>query len=213
MWPKAVIFDMDGVLIDARNWHYEALNEALALFGAEIPYQEHLDRFDGLPTRVKLRLLSAEGRLDEHLHDLVEEVKQERTMRIAASKNLPNLDHLILIGRLKHMGSKVGVATNSIRLTSQFMLESAGLLGELDCLVTNEDVVQGKPDPEIYLKACSLLDLSPEECLAIEDSPNGIRSAESAGLTVFSVTSPDEVGISILDKIKSWVQTEEGKFE
>lgn len=213
MWPKAVIFDMDGVLIDARNWHYEALNEGLALFGAEIPYQEHLDRFDGLPTRVKLKLLSAEGRLEEHLHDLVEEVKQERTLRIAASKNLPNLDHLILIGRLKHMGLKVGVATNSIRLTSQFMLESAGLLGELDCLVTNEDVIRGKPDPEIYVKSCNLLGLRPQECVAIEDSPNGIRSAESAGLKVVSVASPDDVGVSLLEKIKSRGQTKEVDFE
>lgn len=68
---KAVIFDMDGVLIDAKEWHYEALNKALALFGFAISRQEHLDSYDGLPTRKKLEMLSSEKEPTKGLHLLL----------------------------------------------------------------------------------------------------------------------------------------------
>jgi phosphoglycolate phosphatase-like HAD superfamily hydrolase len=64
---NTVIFDMDGVLVDARDWHYESLNSALEIFGAAIPYSEHLERFDGLPTKAKLSMLVEEGRIPKKL--------------------------------------------------------------------------------------------------------------------------------------------------
>ena len=81
---KAIVFDMDGVLIDAREWHHRALNEALEVFNVSINLQEHNDRFDGLPTSVKLNMLSSEGRIPRHLHQIINEIKQERTLRVAA---------------------------------------------------------------------------------------------------------------------------------
>ena len=79
---KAILFDMDGVLIDARQWHYEALNDALGIFGLQISRYDHLHTFDGLPTRVKLQLLSEQYYLPEKLHGFINEVKQKKTQQI-----------------------------------------------------------------------------------------------------------------------------------
>lgn len=196
----AVIFDMDGVLIDARDWHYRALNEALALFGTSIPYDEHIARFDGLPTRDKLNVLSAEGRLPRHLHQLVNDVKQERTLREAAALCFPVVEHLLLISWLKSQGLKIGVATNSIRATSTTMLQFARILDQLDCLITNEDVTLAKPHPDIYLKACETLGVLPARSLVVEDNPVGVESAVAAGCPVIKVNGPEDVGISLVDE-------------
>lgn len=187
---------MDGVLIDAREWHYQALNEALALFIEPIHRDEHLTRFDGLPTRVKLELLEADGRLPKSLFSIVEEVKQERTLRLAARFCRPRVEHLILIGWLKNLGLKIGVATNSIRLTSDAMLTWAGVRDSMDVILTNEHVKLPKPSPEIYRMAAELLGLLPDEVLVIEDNQNGVEAAIAAGCHVRRVESPKDVSIT-----------------
>lgn len=199
----AVIFDMDGVLIDARDWHYRALNDALELFGASISYEEHLSRFNGLPTREKLGTLTTEGRLPAHVHHLVNAVKQERTLREAATLCFPVVEHLLLISWLQSRGLKVGVATNSIRATSTTMLQFAGLLERLDCLVTNEDVKRAKPYPDIYLEACSTLKVAPSRALVIEDHHFGVQSALAAGCQVVQVTGPEDVAIPLVERYLS----------
>lgn len=193
----AVVFDMDGVLIDARDWHFRALNEALGIFGAAISEEEHEAEFDGLPTRVKLQRLSAQGRLPEHVQPIVNSVKQERTLRTAALLCFPRIEHLLAISWLHEQGLKVGVATNSIRASAEAMLGYAGVLPQLDCLVTNEDVVQAKPSPDIYLRATELLTVAPSETLVIEDLPVGVEAAEAAGCHVLQVESPDDVSIGL----------------
>ena len=192
---KAVVFDMDGVLIDARDWHFQALNEALGFFGFQIDENLHDSQFDGLPTRIKLEMLSADFGLPRALHPIIQEVKQDRTLRIAAEKCFPSTPHLLLLGRLKHEGMKIGVATNSIRKTADYMLEYAGISKYLDALVTNEDVSHPKPDPEIYKKVCSLLQVEPKETLVFEDNENGVQAALMAGCQVITVKSPAEVDL------------------
>ena len=195
---KAVIFDMDGVLIDARDWHYRALNRGLQIFGAEISYEEHLKRFNGLPTRVKLSMLVEEGRIPELAKDYIEAVKQTWTLREAANSCFPKIEHLILFGILKSAGLKLGVATNSIRETSNAMLGYAGLLSQLDVLVTNEDVLKPKPSPDIYSLTARRLGVEPSECLVIEDHEYGIAAAESAGCQTIKVFGPDEVDADLV---------------
>jgi beta-phosphoglucomutase-like phosphatase (HAD superfamily) len=190
---------MDGVLIDARDWHYRALNDALEIFGCAVPYNEHLERFNGLPTREKLGILSREGRLPEHLHSTVNAIKQERTIREAASLCFPRVEHLLLMSWLKRLDLRVGVATNSIRHTTTTMLQYAGVLENLDCLVTNEDVVSAKPAPDIYLEACRRLGAPPTQVLVVEDHEVGVRAAQAAGCTVVQVDGPDDVCIPLLE--------------
>lgn len=200
MKPEAVIFDMDGVLIDARDWHFQALNEALGIFGYELTYQRHIAQFDGLPTKVKLDLLSKSDGLPEELFNILHSVKQERTLRIAAQQLWPQLQHLILFGWLRSKGMKIAVATNSIRFTSESMLKWAGLLDDLDALVTNEDVSQSKPAPDVYLRAASLLNVDPSHCVAVEDHPAGVEAAEAAGMMVLRVNGPSEVSTAMFTR-------------
>lgn len=195
---RAVLFDMDGVLIDAREWHYEALNGALNLFGMEISRDEHLSRFDGLSTKQKLNILSEDGSLPPELHKTIEAVKQDRTLRIAAQKCFPEVSHQILLSRLKHSGFKVGLVTNSIRRSTEFMLQYAGLINFMDVVITNEDVEQGKPSPEGYKLAMTKLGVLPSETLVVEDGDYGIMAANEAGAEVIKVIDPSDVSIELL---------------
>lgn len=195
---KAVLFDMDGVLIDARDWHFDALNEALGLFGVEISRNDHLSRFNGLSTRKKLEMLTADGAIPQELHRVIEAVKQDRTLRIAAQKCFPVVSHQVLITRLKALGIKVGLVTNSIRKSSEFMLEYAGLLKFMDIVITNEDVHEGKPNPAGYLLAMQKLEVLPDETIVVEDGEYGIMAAKAAGAIVVKVNEPFEVSLELL---------------
>jgi beta-phosphoglucomutase len=195
---KAVLFDMDGVLIDARDWHFDALNEALKIFGVEISRSDHLSRFNGLSTRKKLDMLTSEGVIPSELHEAIQSIKQDRTLRIAAQMCFPIVSHQVLITRLKALGIKVGLVTNSIRKSSEFMLEYAGLLKFMDVVITNEDVLEGKPNPAGYLLAMQKLGVLPSETVVIEDGEYGILAAEAAGATVIKVNDPFEVSLELL---------------
>ena len=197
-----VLFDMDGVLIDATEWHYDALNEALEIFGFEIGREEHLARFNGMTTRKKLEILSLEKGLPRELHEIISEVKQDRTLRIAARKCFPTAAHLILLSTLKNKGMKVGVVTNSIRMTTEFMLQYSGVAKFLDVLVTNEDVENPKPAPDGYLLAMKKLGSNPANTVVIEDGMHGIQAAEAAGARVVEVRDPGDVSLEILERIR-----------
>jgi len=124
---KAVIFDMDGVLIDAKDWHYEALNRSLELFGMNISRYDHLVTYDGLPTRKKLEMLSKESNLSRSLHDFINQMKQEYTMQIVYSKCKPIFHHEYALSKLKNYGYKMAVCSNSIRNTIEVMMQKASL--------------------------------------------------------------------------------------
>jgi beta-phosphoglucomutase len=198
---KTVLFDMDGVLIDAREWHFDALNEALEIFGYRISPEEHSARFDGMTTRMKLAILSEERGLPISLHNLISDIKQDRTLRIAAANCYPDVQHLILISRLKEIGVKVGVVTNSIRKSAEFMLNYAGILENLDILITNEDVTSGKPSPEGYLKAINALGANAATTWVIEDGEYGALAAAAAGANVIKVQGPADVNLQILENV------------
>ncbi len=194
---KAVLFDMDGVLIDAREWHYEALNEVLRIFGYEITRAMHEDRFDGLSTSKKLEMLTKEVGLPQHIHGMINRIKQDRTLRIAASKCFPNIAHQVLISKLKKQGFKVGVVTNSIRQTTEFMLTYAGIFELLDVVITNQDVDKPKPNPDGYKLAMQKLDVLPSETLIVEDSPYGVAAGQASGAKVVQVNSVSDVSIDL----------------
>lgn len=206
---KAIFFDMDGVLIEARDWHYEALNRVLALFGMPISRLEHLTSFDGLPTLKKLEFLSIEQGLPFELHQFINEMKQKYTMEIVHTRCKPLFTHQYALSNLKALGYKMAVCSNSVRNSVDTMMNRAALSEYLDLTVSNEDVTNGKPSPEMYLKAMSHFDLQPEECLIIEDNENGIRAANASGGYLLVVNNVSEVSLeNILDRIKE-IESEE----
>lgn len=190
---KAVIFDMDGVLIDAKDWHYDALNKALAIFGLTISRHDHLVTFDGLSTSQKLKMLSKTYVLPESLHSFINEMKQQYTMDITHQLCKPMFHHQYALSKLKENGYKLAVASNSIRNTVKVMMEKSSLIEYLDFYLSNQDVTRGKPDPEIYNLAISKLGLSPKECLIVEDNENGIKAAMASGANVLKVETIHDV--------------------
>lgn len=181
MKVKAVLFDMDGVLIEAKDWHYEALNKALHIFGLEISRDAHLARFDGLPTRKKLEMLSQETSLPIELHEFVNDLKQRYTMDAISLYCRPIFCHEFALRKLHEKGYKIAVCSNSIRDSIITMMDKACLDNYIDVIFSNEDVSQPKPHPEIYLNAMKHFNVEPSECLILEDNENGIRAAKASG--------------------------------
>ena len=205
---KAVIFDMDGVLIEAKDWHYEALNKALRLFGMEISRYDHLVTYDGLPTRKKLEMLSLERNLPRGLHKFINEMKQQYTMQMIYSLCKPKFYHEYALSNLKNEGYKMAVCSNSIRETIEIMMKCASLDIYLDFYVSNQDVKNGKPDPEMYNKAIETMHLSPNECMIVEDNENGIKAARASGANVMVVADVSDVNY---DNIKKHIKMFEGR--
>lgn len=190
---KAVIFDMDGVLIEAKDWHYEALNRALSLFGMEISRYDHVVTYDGLPTTKKLEMLSLERGLPVDLHEFINEMKQQYTMEIVYAKCKPRFYHEYALSKLKLEGYKMAVCSNSIRNTVEVMLEKASLIDYMEFLISTQDVLHPKPHSQMYDTAIAKLGLMPSECLIVEDNENGIKAATASGAHVLKVKSVEEV--------------------
>lgn len=190
---KAVIFDMDGVLIEAKDWHYEALNKALGLFGMEISRYDHLVTYDGLPTKKKLEMLSMERGLPNGLHVFINNMKQQYTMEIVHARCKPRFYHEYALSRLKSDGYRMGVCSNSIRNTIEVMMQKALLDAYLEFYISNQDVTHGKPNPEMYNKAITKLGLAPQDCLIVEDNENGVKAALTSGAHLLKVEAVEDV--------------------
>ena len=194
---------MDGVLIDAKEWHYESLNKALDLFGMQISRYDHLVTFDGLPTKKKLEMLSLENNFPKGLHQFVNDMKQQFTMEIVTMKCKPVFQHQFALSKLKSEGYNIAVCSNSIRQTIQMMMDKAGLSQFLNFFISNQDVKKGKPDPEMYNLAISRLGLTPNQCLIVEDNDNGKRAAIASGAHLLEVNDTSDVDYyTIIKKIK-----------
>ena len=200
---KAILFDMDGVLIEAKDWHYEALNRALGLFGLEISRYDHLTTFDGLPTKVKLKMISKRFFLPESLHTFINQVKQSYTAELIHERCHPLFHHEYALSKLHQEGYKIAVCSNSIRKTIELMMDKAELTPYLDLIVSNEDVTKAKPDPEMYQTAIRKFGLQPEECIVVEDNPNGIQAGKASGASVLEVATVYDV---TYDNIKRLVR-------
>jgi HAD superfamily hydrolase (TIGR01509 family) len=197
---KAILFDMDGVLIDAREWHFDALNLALSPFDAEITAKDHSLKFDGLSTKTKLKMLSENNIIPAALIPVIEKIKQDRTLRLAAERGFPNVKHQVLLTRLQKKGVPMGVVTNSIRASASYMLNEAKIINFFEFIITNEDVSEPKPNPEGYLLAAEKLKLLPSEILVVEDGKYGVEAAEKAGCKVVKVNSPLDVSLELFFK-------------
>lgn len=204
---KAIVFDMDGVLIDAKEWHYDALNRALNVFGEKIQRWEHKSTFDGLSTKNKLELLSKHGRIPKGLQKFLNELKQKYTMEISLTHCRPNFVHQYAFSKLKEEGFKLAVASNSVRNTVRTMMDLSALMPFLDFYLSNEDVKKPKPAPDIYLNALQRLELEPNEVLILEDNKHGLEAARAAKCNILEVKTVEDANYknirSFISKIEA----------
>ena len=188
---KLIIFDLDGVLVDAKGIHYNALNNIL---GDEykISWEEHLSTYDGLKTNQKLEILSESKGLPTKLHKEIWEGKQKLTLQMLKEIK-PNQTIQSVMDILFEDGYKIAVCSNSIRKTVLTVLSKLGIMEYMDLIISNEDVQNSKPHPEMYWRAISKMGCLPEETLIIEDSPYGLLAASRSKANILRVRNPSEV--------------------
>ena len=198
---KLIIFDLDGVLVEAKNIHFDALNEALSNVnsGYKINWNEHLNKYDGLKTFQKLNLLTREKGLPKEIHNQIWEDKQKITLQKLSSLK-PNSSLQSVMSTLLENNYKLAVCSNSIRKTVLTVLSKLGIIEFMDLIISNEDVKNSKPHPEMYWKAISMMSMLPEETLIVEDSPYGLMAAARSKSHILRVKNPSEVTYNNINK-------------
>jgi HAD superfamily hydrolase (TIGR01509 family) len=200
---KLIIFDLDGVLVSTKDLHYEALNSALEEvdFKYVISRQDHLKTFDGLKSSEKLDMLTKDRGLPQELHSQIWNRKQELTIQ-QLQHIKPDQFIKMTLRELRRRGYKLACCSNAIRRSVLTILSKLDLIEQLDLIISNEDVKQGKPHPEMYWKAMSIMGVLPEETLIVEDSPAGLLAASRSRADVLRVDTPKDVNIkNIAEKL------------
>ena len=199
---KLIIFDLDGVLIDSKQTHYEALNRALGEEYA-ISIEEHLANYDGLPTRSKLNMLSERKGLPTDRHALIARAKQKATVDILKETVGPRDDFTDMCRELKDRGYIVACASNAVRDTVKMSLLQLGIIEYFDFWYSNEDVQNPKPHFEMYFKCMLKANCKPSETLIIEDSHIGRQAVIDSGAHLLAVEDTKDIWLSkILDAIE-----------
>jgi len=199
---KLVVFDLDGVLIDSKQTHYEALNRAL---GSEyaITIEEHLSTYDGLPTRSKLNMLSERKGLPTDCHAEIARAKQKHTVEILKETVQPRQDFVDMCREIKDRGYTLACASNAVRDTVKMSLLQLGIIEYFDFWYSNEDVHRPKPHFEMYFECMLKADAKPNETLIIEDSHIGRQAVLDAGAHLLAVADTHDVSLAIvLDAIE-----------
>ncbi len=197
---KAVLFDMDGVLIDAREWHYEALNKALEIFWYTITRHEHEKFYDWLPTHIKLNKLSEEKWLPKSLHKFINQMKQQYTVDAIYNNSNVDFSKQVMLKKLRDKWIKIACCSNSIKNSIEMMLNKAMIIDYFDLILSNEDVSESKPSPQIYNLAIEKLWVKPEETLIVEDSAHWIEAANKSWARVIIVDNAIDVHSWIFNK-------------
>jgi HAD superfamily hydrolase (TIGR01509 family) len=195
---------LDGVLVEAKQIHFETLNQALSEVSIDyiISESEHHSIYDGLKTNQKLEMLSRKKGLPTSEHERIWRKKQELT--IEAISKLEKDERLIdLMKSLRKKGFQLACCSNSIRRSVLVMLSKIGLIEFMDLILSNEDVKNSKPHPEIYWKAMSSMGVLPDETLIVEDSPVGLLAGERSHAEVLRVSNTSDLTLNkIENKLK-----------
>jgi HAD superfamily hydrolase (TIGR01509 family) len=201
---KLILFDLDGVITDTKEIHYRTLNNSILEVGEEyvITELEHVTKYDGLKTLHKLNLLTEEKNLSPDKHKQIYDKKQKLTL-LEFAKITPDDDIVNIFENLRERGYLIGCCTNCIRRTALVALAKTGVIEYLDVIITNDDIKNSKPHPEIYWKAMSMMSCLPDETLIIEDSPQGLMAAHRSKAMVLRVKNSKDLTI---DKINDILQ-------
>ncbi len=191
---KTILYDLDGVLVDACDWHYEAFNMALlSAAGCQILRAEHESTFNGLPTKQKLDILESQGRIKRDDFEKIWKLKQEFTLEVIKKNVTMDHEKIKLHTTTREMGIVSACVTNSISESAHLMLEGTGQLQFMDFVIGSDNVKNPKPSSEPYVRAMIRLSSPPDETLIVEDSDKGFAAAIGTGSTVMRVQNAVQV--------------------
>lgn len=192
---KAIIFDLDGVLVDTKDLHYTALNIAInkvCNIKEAISYKNHLNKFDGLPTREKLKILFDKRLSPNRIKKIIME-KQKITKKLISKKIKFNSKIFKIIQSLYQNGYVICIASNAVKLTVNSCIDILKIKKFIKYKLSNNDVKDPKPHPEIYIRLFLKLGLSPKQILIIEDSYYGLKAARESGANVFQLNNSKDL--------------------
>lgn len=191
---RAAIFDFDGVVVDTEPIHYITFKQTLAQLGIEIPKERWYREFTGIGSKNIIRILFQENKINEEVEKWFEK-RRKNFFDYVKNNGVNKIDGIdVFLKILKTKNIKTGIATGSGRELTKFVLQKISLSDYFDVIVSADDVTNKKPHPEVFLKAAELLGVSPNKCIAFEDSPNGVKSAKAAGMKLIGVESPSLPG-------------------
>ncbi|MGS5020013.1 HAD family hydrolase [Paenibacillus sp. JJ1683] len=187
---KAVIFDMDGVLVDSEPIYFEVERSSFAHFGAPMTEEEH-HTYVGVTLESMWRQVLDRHQLTHTLEETLAYHRKNVMQTITAHEGLVAINGLERwLDWLQEKGIPVAVASSSPRSLIDLIMEKTGLGRYFDIRITGEEVSQGKPAPDIFLYAAELLGIAPAHCIVIEDSRNGVHAAKSAGMRCIGLHNP-----------------------
>lgn len=194
MQKKLIIFDMDGLMFDTERIYYKAWQEAAKIYGYEITweiYTQIVARNSRYIEKVLKQILGT-----DFPYEFVCDKKRELSDEAIAAEGIQHKEGLLeLLNYLDQKGIKKAVATSSMREKALNYLTLAGIKERFDWVICGCDVEESKPNPEIFLKVAAHLEVSPKDCMVLEDSRLGIQAAKAAqmtGVLVPDLVQPDE---------------------
>ena len=189
---KAVIFDMDGVIVESERLHIEAEQQAMLKHGVRISAEE-LHTYTGTTAMFMFTELIKKYKLDTTFEKIFNE-KEEILFKLLEKETRPTNGVIELLKKLRQKGVKLAVASSSHRRLIDYILRKLDIGYLFDFVVSAEDVVHSKPNPQIFLKSAQALHVKPSECLVVEDAKLGVEAAKKAGMKVIGYRNPDSGG-------------------
>ena len=198
---KTIIFDLDGVLVNTKKIHFEALNIALHQTKKKyvISYNDHLKKFDGLPTSEKLNILYKEKKILKSEISKIIKTKNKFTT-ILLEKNISFNNNIYKLFSTLSTKYNLVVASNAIKKTVEICLKKLKIKKFIKFYLSNENLINPKPHPEIYLKIFIKLNNSPKDCLIIEDSYFGREAAKNSGAHLIGINEINELNLNLIKR-------------
>ena len=195
---KVIIFDLDGVLVDTKKIHFDALNISLKKYNfEEISFNDHTKIFDGLPTKEKLKILNRRRKLPKKKFISITKYKQKITATLLKKKIKKNIN-IFNIFKSLHKKYKIAVATNAVSSTLNICLDKLKIKKFVDFKLSNQDINHPKPNPEIYLRTFINFGIYPSEALIIEDSHYGREAAISSGAKLMPIKKIEDLSLKTI---------------
>jgi len=205
--PRAVLWDMDGTLLDSKDYHWQAWQATMAMEGRVLAYEDFISTFGQRNETILKGWLGPDYTEPEMVRfSNVKEERYRQLVRTGGVELLPGVQ--CWLTRLRGQGWRQAIASSAPLLNIQAILETLDIGGCFDAIVSSEDVQRGKPDPQVFLVAASKVSVPPEHCIVVEDAPAGVEGAHRAGMRAIGVRSshaalPADWVVHTLDELPS----------